>query len=166
METYKISFTVDVDNETLPTTTGVRSEGAYEALKKLEHHAEYLIDLDNWPCIKTVSDFKVVTEANKLENLVRIAKKLHADDNDTINLLKEEACCTYEEAVIALCVFKTTKKDGSIREMEIFNNPHFLQKSETWNSDHMVVNVISANTDIDGYSDSYAVDIITQSICG
>lgn len=28
-------------------------------LKKLQHHAEYLLDLDNWPEIKSVSDLTV-----------------------------------------------------------------------------------------------------------
>lgn len=166
METYRISFIVDVDNETLPTSTGTRPAEAYDALKELEHHAEYLLDLDNWPCIKSVYGFNVATYENKLESVIRIADKLHANDMTTICTLMEETSCTQEEAIIALYVYKTTKKDGSVRELEIYNQPHFLQKSETWNPEHQVVNVVTAKTDVDGYSESYAVDIVTQSICG
>ena len=31
-----------------------------EALKKLEHHIDYLLDLDNWPEIESVYNVEVV----------------------------------------------------------------------------------------------------------
>lgn len=36
------------------------SDDSLEEIKKLEHHAEYLLDLENYPEIKSVSDVKVV----------------------------------------------------------------------------------------------------------
>lgn len=40
------------------------SDDSLEEIKKLEHHADYLLDLENYPEIKSVSDVKV-TEVGK-----------------------------------------------------------------------------------------------------
>lgn len=48
---YTISFKVNVKEGT-----------PVELLKRLEHHAEELLDLDSWPEIETVHDFKVEEE--------------------------------------------------------------------------------------------------------
>lgn len=41
------------------TATFEVSDNALDALKKVEHHAEYLLDLDRWPEIISVSDVNV-----------------------------------------------------------------------------------------------------------
>ena len=40
------------------------SDDSLEEIKKLEHHVDYLLDLENYPEIKSVSDVKV-TEVEK-----------------------------------------------------------------------------------------------------
>ena len=66
----------------------------------------------------------------------------------------------------AFLVKEITVNNGSFREKEIFNNPHYLIQGHTWNNDHRVVSVISTETDKDGHSNSYDVDIVTGRICG
>ena len=53
--------------------------GSYDKLKTLEHHAEHLLDLDEWPEIKNVYDVRV-QDANQDE-----AQKWHDLLNKIIN---------------------------------------------------------------------------------
>jgi hypothetical protein len=55
---------------------------------------------------------------------------------------------------------------GGYREKEVYNNGCFFDKSETWNNDHKVINVLSVSPDADGYRAGFAVDIVTGDICG
>lgn len=55
---------------------------------------------------------------------------------------------------------------GGFREKSILKNPHTIEKSETWNKDHKVLNVLEKHTDPDGYRSGFAVDIVTMSIVG
>lgn len=55
---------------------------------------------------------------------------------------------------------------GGYREKEIYNNGCFFDRSETWNNEHKVINVLSIFPDADGYRSGFAVDIVTNSICG
>lgn len=48
MAKYLVSFEVEADEKSL------------EELRKLEHHAEYLLDLDSWPEVKNISGVKIV----------------------------------------------------------------------------------------------------------
>lgn len=54
---------------------------------------------------------------------------------------------------------------GGYREREIWNDP-IVVRAETWNNEHKVVNVYAAKLDEDGHRDSFAVDLVTGSICG
>lgn len=56
--------------------------------------------------------------------------------------------------------------EGGFREWNIWYNPHTIEKGETWNNDHKVVNVLAATPDDDGYFPGFAVDLVTKSICG
>lgn len=56
--------------------------------------------------------------------------------------------------------------EGGFREWNIWHNPHTIEKGETWNNDHKVVNVLAAAPDDDGYFPGFAVDLVTKSICG
>lgn len=38
-------------------------KSAFDELRVIEHHAEYLLDLDNWPSIKSVYDVSVTKES-------------------------------------------------------------------------------------------------------
>lgn len=58
------------------------------------------------------------------------------------------------------------RQHGGYREKEIMKNPHLLEKDETWNEFHKVVNVLKASPDPDGYRSGFAVDLVTMSICG
>ena len=51
-----------------------------------------------------------------------------------------------------------TLSKGGYREKSIFNAPHRLVKTDTWNKEHKVVDIISIDIDKDGHSDEYAVD--------
>ncbi len=54
---------------------------------------------------------------------------------------------------------------GGYREKEIYKNC-FFDKTETWNNDHKVINVLNVLPDADGYRDGFAVDLVTGDICG
>lgn len=47
METVEIKIIMNID------------DNAYEEIKKLEHHAEYLLDLESYPEIKAIYGCKV-----------------------------------------------------------------------------------------------------------
>ena len=57
-------------------------------------------------------------------------------------------------------------KYGGFREKDIFSNPHSIEKSETWNDEHKVLNVLSNEPDIDGYKAGFQIDLVTMRICG
>ena len=67
----------------------------------------------------------------------------------------------YESTVKAI-----VRKYGGFREKNILSNPHLIKKSETWNDEHKVLNVLSKESDIDGYRAGFQIDLITMSICG
>ena len=57
-------------------------------------------------------------------------------------------------------------KHGGFREKEILFNPHIIERDETWNDQHKVLNVLEAESQVDGYRNGFAVDLVTMSICG
>lgn len=57
-------------------------------------------------------------------------------------------------------------KQGGFREKEILSNPHTIERDETWNDQHKVLNVLEAEPQSDGYRNGFAVDLVTMSICG
>lgn len=68
-------------------------------------------------------------------------------------------------------MYKTTvaaivRREGGYREREIWDKPHTIEQSETWNDAHKVVNVLATKSDKDGYFPGFAVDLVTKSICG
>lgn len=67
----------------------------------------------------------------------------------------------YESTVKAI-----VRKYGGFREKNILSNPHLIEKSETWNDEHKVLNVLSKEPDIDGYRAGFQIDLVTMSICG
>lgn len=67
----------------------------------------------------------------------------------------------YESIVKAI-----VRKHGGFREKNILSNPHSIEKSETWNDEHKVLNVLSNEPNIDGYRAGFQIDLVTNSICG
>ena len=55
---------------------------------------------------------------------------------------------------------------GGYREKEVMKNPHIYKQGGTWNNDHKVIDIVGTEADTDGHKDSFAVDIVTKSICG
>nr|DAZ04861.1 MAG TPA: hypothetical protein [Caudoviricetes sp.] len=56
------------------------------------------------------------------------------------------------------------KKYGGYREKDIINNPYVIKKTETWNNEHKVLDIIEKNTH--DHENSFSVDIVTMRICG
>ena len=67
----------------------------------------------------------------------------------------------YESTVKAI-----VRKHGGFREKEILSNPHIIERDETWNDQHKVLNVLEAEPQNDGHRNGFAVDLVTMSICG
>ena len=72
----------------------------------------------------------------------------------------------YNKRIVSDIVQRVVLKDGGYREKSILAAPHALEKGETWNANHKVVNVLEAMPDLDGYRTGFAVDIVTRSIVG
>lgn len=56
------------------------------------------------------------------------------------------------------------KKCGGYREKDIMKNPYIIRKTETWNNDHKVLNIIEKNTH--DHKNGFSVDLVTKKICG
>ena len=57
-------------------------------------------------------------------------------------------------------------RNGGFREKDILSRPHTMEKGETWNAYHKVVNVLEREPQSDGYRNGFAVDLVTGDICG
>ena len=58
------------------------------------------------------------------------------------------------------------RHEGGHREREIWKKPHTIEKSETWNKAHKVINILAAEPEKDGYFPGFAVVLVIRSICG
>lgn len=57
------------------------------------------------------------------------------------------------------------KKCGGYREKDIMKNPYIIRKTETWNNDHKVLNIIEKFTR-DYHNNGFSVDLVMMKICG
>lgn len=60
---------------------------------------------------------------------------------------------------------KIVKKCGGYREKDIMKTPYIIKKTETWNDDHKVINIIEKSTH-GNHNNGFSVDIVTKKICG
>lgn len=58
------------------------------------------------------------------------------------------------------------KKSGGYREKDIMKNPYIIRKTETWNNEHKVLNIIEKHTDSYDHNNGFSVDLVTKKICG
>lgn len=56
------------------------------------------------------------------------------------------------------------KKSGGFREKYIIEKQYIIIKTETWNNDHKVLNIIEKNAF--DHKNSFSVDLVTRKICG
>jgi hypothetical protein len=61
---------------------------------------------------------------------------------------------------------RIVKTYGGVREKEIWEEDPVSVRSETWNREHMVLNILSPMLDESGHHNSFSVDLITGTICG
>ena len=57
------------------------------------------------------------------------------------------------------------KNSGGFREKDIMKNPYIIKKTETWNNDHKVLNIIEKSTR-DNHNNGFSIDLVTMKICG
>ena len=62
--------------------------------------------------------------------------------------------------------YKIVNLHGGFRERDIINKPHTVERSETWNEDHKVLNVFESEPQPDGHRNGFSVDLVTKTICG
>ena len=72
----------------------------------------------------------------------------------------------HNKRIVSDIVRHVVLKSGGYREKDILSNPHVIERGETWNADHKVVNVLEAVPDLNGYRAGFAVDLVTRSIVG
>lgn len=58
------------------------------------------------------------------------------------------------------------KRIGGYRELIFLRTPCTIEKTNTWNSEHKVVEFIAKNTEPDGHADTISVDLVTGYIVG
>ena len=71
-----------------------------------------------------------------------------------------------ETAMHAATVRGIIRRKGGYRERDILNRPHTVERGETWNEAHKVVEILATTPDPDGYRPGCAVDIVTRAIVG
>lgn len=71
-----------------------------------------------------------------------------------------------EAAMHAATVRGIIRRQGGYRERDILNHPHTVERGETWNEAHKVVEILSTMPEPDGYRPGCAVDLVTRSIVG
>ena len=71
-----------------------------------------------------------------------------------------------EAAMHTATVRGIIRRQGGYRERDILNHPHTVERGETWNEAHKVVEILATTPDPDGYRPGCAVDIVTRSIVG
>ena len=71
-----------------------------------------------------------------------------------------------EAAMHAATVRGIIRRKGGYRERDILNRPHTVERGETWNEAHKVVEILATTPDPDGYRPGCAVDIVTRAIVG
>lgn len=57
------------------------------------------------------------------------------------------------------------KKCGGYREKDIIENPYIIRKTEAWDNDHKVLNIIEKNSS-DNHNNGFSIDLVTMEICG
>ena len=72
----------------------------------------------------------------------------------------------YNSTTVKRIIREVVKTQGGYRERAIMDAPHTVERAETWNTAHKVVNVLEVAADIDGYRAGFAVDLVTRSIVG
>lgn len=75
-------------------------------------------------------------------------------------MLKKEEFKMYNNIVKNI-----VKKCGGFREKDIMKSPYIIRKTETWNNDHKVINIIEKNSR-DDRKNGFSVDLVTMKICG
>ena len=75
-------------------------------------------------------------------------------------MLKNKELKTYDNIVKNI-----VKKCGGYREKDIMENPYIIRKTETWNNNHKVINIIEKNSR-DDHNNGFSVDLVTMKICG
>jgi len=63
-------------------------------------------------------------------------------------------------------VASVVNKSGGFREKDVLEHEHTIEKGETWNNEHKVLNVLRSESEEDGHQYGFAVDVVTMSICG
>lgn len=83
----------------------------------------------------------------------------------TIDGLKKKMLKNKEFKMYDNIVRNIVKKCGGYREKDIIKNPYIIKKSETWNNDHKVLNIIE-KLECNYHNNSFSVDLVTMKICG
>ena len=83
----------------------------------------------------------------------------------TIDELKKKMLKNKEFKMYDNIVRNIVKKCGGYREKDIIKNPYIIKKSETWNNDHKVLNIIE-KLECDYHNNGFSVDLVTNKICG
>lgn len=60
---------------------------------------------------------------------------------------------------------KIVKTQGGNREKEILKSPYTIERAETWNDEHKVLNIYAIKNDA-GHQDGFSIDIVRGKICG
>lgn len=57
------------------------------------------------------------------------------------------------------------KKSGGYREKDVMKSSYIIRKTETWNNEHKVIDIIEKNSR-DYHNNGFSFDLVTNKICG
>ena len=112
-----------------------------------------------------INDFR---NAHNLSTLYKKDWELLSTDNDPVsyydhkdaNMGNKKEFETYDNIIKSI-----VKKCGGYREKDIMKNPYIIRKTETWDNDHKVLNIIEKNSS-DNHNNGFSIDLVTMEICG
>lgn len=186
------SITADTINVEIPVEyTHEGRQGIHEMLTVEKHMRASMIcwnSIINGYVIHYVPTVDEYTEAQRMEqesqDIDEVMNTLPKSDRtwngyekpaeeqttDTEEEEEEETMCNTftpaEAAMHAATVRGIIRRQGGYRERDIITHPHTVERGETWNEAHKVVEILATTPDSDGYRPGCAVDIVTRAIVG
>ena len=136
------------------------------------------IDEDRWYIFLNIAKPQEETEETETETAAPSAPSANEEsaaeeqttETDTEEEEEEQTMLNTftpaEAAMHAATVRGIIRRKGGYRERDILNRPHTVERGETWNEAHKVVEILATTPDPDGYRPGCAVDIVTRSIVG
>jgi hypothetical protein len=145
----------------------------YTEAQRMEQEAQDIDEVMNTlpKSDRTWNGYEKPAETTETQETAAHAEDTEAvTDTDTEEKEEEETMrntfTPAEAAMHAATVRGIIRRKGGYRERDILSHPHTVERGETWNESHKIVEILATEADPDGYRPGCAVDIVTRAIVG